>query len=85
LIRYKQLHGEKIELPEDSYHGEEIIDVAKIIKNDHKDKFMYMKVIEEKSLEGKQEDIEFIKAFSKDYLLDIIKQTLIKFDVKMDI
>jgi arginyl-tRNA synthetase len=72
-------------LPEDSYHGEEIIDVAKLIQKNHKDKFMYMRVIDEKALEGKPEDIEFIKNFSKDYLLEIIKQTLIKFGVKMDI
>ena len=28
-IRLRQLHGEKIELPEDSYHAKDIIDIAK--------------------------------------------------------
>jgi hypothetical protein len=72
-------------LPEDSYHGEEIIDVAKLIKQKHNDKFLYIKVVDQKDLDGKKEDIEYIKNFSKDYLLEIIKETLIKFGVKMDI
>ena len=39
-IRYQQLFNINAELPEDSYTGEDIIDVAKQIKNDHFDKFL---------------------------------------------
>ena len=40
-IRYQQLFNINTELPEDSYTGEDIIDVAQQIKNDHFDKFLH--------------------------------------------
>lgn len=39
-IRYRQLCGEEIELPEDSYHGEDIIERAQQFKDVHGDSFM---------------------------------------------
>ncbi|MDE6082624.1 MAG: arginine--tRNA ligase, partial [Malacoplasma sp.] len=43
FIRYLQLFNVDIELPEDSYHGNEIIDLAKEIKNKYGDKFLKSK------------------------------------------
>ncbi|MBQ6601751.1 MAG: arginine--tRNA ligase [Clostridia bacterium] len=39
-IRYRQLCGEDIELPEDSYHGEDIVERAKQFKELHGDSYM---------------------------------------------
>lgn len=39
-IRYRQLCGEDIELPEDSYHGEDIVERAQQFKDVHGDSFM---------------------------------------------
>jgi len=39
-IRYRQLCGEEIELPEDSYHGEDIAQRAKQFKDLHGDSYM---------------------------------------------
>jgi len=39
-IRYRQLCDEKIELPEDSYHGEDIVERATQFKEIHGDSFM---------------------------------------------
>lgn len=39
-IRYRQLCGEEIELPEDSYHGEDIVERAKQFKELHGDSYM---------------------------------------------
>jgi arginyl-tRNA synthetase len=83
LIRYKQQFNEQIELPEDSYHGEEIIQVAKLLKNQYNDKFMSLKIVND-SVDGGA-DFEIIKTFAKAFLLNIIKQTLSKLNVHMDI
>lgn len=39
-VRYRQLCGEDIELPEDSYHGEDIVERAKQFRELHGDSFM---------------------------------------------
>lgn len=39
-IRYRQLFGEDIELPEDSYHGEDIMERAKEFKDAYGDEFI---------------------------------------------
>ncbi len=39
-IRYRQLCGEEIELPEDSYHGEDIVERAKQFRELHGDSYM---------------------------------------------
>ena len=39
-VRYRQLCGENIELPEDSYHGEDIIERAQQFRDAHGDSYM---------------------------------------------
>jgi arginyl-tRNA synthetase len=84
LIRYKQLLGMKDELPEDSYHGSEINDVAKAIVTDYKDKYKDVKCDQNKITDS-NENVNFFKNFSKKFLLNIIKDTLTEFGVHMDI
>ena len=42
-VRYRQLFEEQIELPEDSYPGQDIIDVSKEIRDAYGDKFLKLK------------------------------------------
>jgi len=79
-----QLFDKPIELPEDSYHGQEIIEVAKTIKDQYGDKYLNTEFNEQKII-GPTENAEFFKTFAKTYLLNIIKETLEKFRVHMDI
>ena len=39
-VRYHQLFGEKIELPEDSYHAQDIVNIATEFKNEYGDKYL---------------------------------------------
>ena len=71
-IRYLQLLNEKIELPENSYKGEDIKDVALCFLNKYKD------VLKNES--SKRFEIE-----SKDFLLNIIKEHLKKYNIKIDL
>ena len=62
--RYKELFGEKVELPEDGYHGKDVIENAKAIKEKYGDKFLKMdedKAVEELSKIGKEIKLEIIK------------------------
>ena len=88
LIRYINLFGRNAELPEDSYHGAEIIDVAQALKTQYNDRFLFVKYDNNKILRSSERDEEFvniIKNFAKMYLLAIIKKTLAEFGVKIDI
>ena len=88
LIRYINLYGRNIPLPEDSYHGAEIIDVAKALKTQFSDKFLYLKYDNDKILRTTPREEELaneIKNYSKTYLLSIIKKTLAEFGVRIDI
>lgn len=40
--RYRELFGETCNLPEDGYHGQDIIDIAEIIKKEHGDQWLHM-------------------------------------------
>lgn len=70
--RYKGLCGLKEDMPEDGYYGNEIIEIAKKIK----DKY---------NIEKLDEDLEFFKKVSVDYLLNIIKSDLKAFGVTFDV
>lgn len=83
LIRYLQLYGKQIELPEDSYHAGEIIETAKLLKEKYGDKFVNAKFDENKILDSLPN--EEIGTFAKNYLLSIIKDHLNKLNVRMDI
>lgn len=71
-VRYLNLCGIKEELPEDGYHGKEIIEIAKDIY----DKYNTTK---------QEEDISFFKKYGLDILLNQIKQDLDKYRVNFDI
>ena len=61
--RYDNICGKELNMPEDGYYGNEIIDIAKNIKDKYSDKKL-------------DEDIEYFKKVAVDYLLGIIKKDL---------
>ncbi|MBR0440197.1 MAG: arginine--tRNA ligase [Bacilli bacterium] len=74
LARYKQLFGLKAELPEDGYHGEDIIYVAKIIKDEVGDKLL-----------SEKDPIPFLKKRGKELELEKIIRDLDTFRVHFDV
>lgn len=72
LVRYKELCGINAELPENGYHGQEIIKIAEKIKEEYGDSKL-------------DEDIEFFKNLGLNTLLDQIKKDLKEFRVEFDI
>ena len=85
LVRYKQLFGQDVKLPEDSYHGEEIITVASKLKDMYGDKFLNVEFNETGILPEYVKQNAAIKIFSEKYLLQIIRDTLKNFGVSFDI
>jgi len=75
-IRYNELLGIKYELPEDGYHGEYIIDVAKEFKNEYGEKYKDI-------WNGEVND--FFKEYSLKKMLAMIKQTLKRLGVNFDV
>jgi len=70
--RYKEVCGLECNLPEDGYHGKEIIKIAKDIYQEHKDSKL-------------SEDIPYFKQAGLDILLDAIKKDLDEFRVNFDV
>ena len=70
--RYKELFGLECNLGDDSYHGKEIIEIAKLIKGEHNDKYL--------SCDWYQD----FRKFGVDYLLDGLKRDLKEFNVTFD-
>ncbi len=84
LVRYKELFGQNITLPDDSYHGLEIIEVAKELKNKFNDEFLNVEINNDFIITNS--DVrETIRNFSRDMLLDIIKSDLASLGVHIDI
>lgn len=83
LIRYKQLFNINIELADDSYHGEEIKDVALLLKKEFYNKFVDIEI--ENDLIKDKEINEIISNFSKEFFLNKIKQDLRELDIEFDI
>ncbi len=84
LVRYKQILGQDVELPDDSYHGEEIIDVAKALYDQYGDQFKDASYDTNFNIE--QKDVALIlRKFGRDYLLAIIKKDLQDLGVTFDI
>lgn len=76
FARYKELEGEKLELPTDGYMGEDIIEGAKKFKDKFKDKYK----------NAKYEDVkEEFENHGKDIFLEIIKEHLKMYNVTFDI
>ena len=74
-IRVRQLLGEKVELPEDSYHANDIIDIAKLYLETHNNTY---KIGDEKAFKELQQ-------FGMDQELEKIKRDLKLFRVTFDI
>lgn len=72
LVRYKELCGIDAKLPENGYHGQEIIKIAEKIKEDYGNSKL-------------DEDIEFFKELGLNTLLDQIKKDLKNFRIEFDI
>ena len=65
--RYKELFNEKEKLPEDGYHGPDIIEDAKLIKDKYGDKYLKM---------DKDKAVEELSKIEKEIKLEIIKKDL---------
>ena len=72
LARYKGVCGLEENMPEDGYHGNEIIDIAKELYEKYSDSKL-------------EDDLEFFKVYATNYLLDIIKTHLSSFGVDFDV
>lgn len=70
--RYKEVCGLECELPENGYHGNEIIDIAKKIYSIYGNSKL-------------EEDVSFFRGEGLDILLDGIKKDLDKFRVNFDV
>ena len=73
--RYLQLFDEKIELTEDEYPGQYLIDIAKKIKNQDHDKWLNSK---------EEETIIYFKNFALENIILEIKSDLEKINIKFD-
>ena len=71
-VRYQNLYNIDATLPEDGYHGQEIIDIAKKIKEEYHDTKL-------------NEDIPFFKKYGLNILLDKIKKDLDVYRVNFDV
>ena len=74
LARYKALFGIKAEVPEDGYHGQDIITIAEIIKNEVGDKLLH-----------EENPIPFLKERGMALELDKIRRDLDAFRVSFDV
>ncbi len=75
LIRYKQLLGHDITLPENAYRGEYIIDISREIKNKYGNKIL-------KKTEDEQ--LDFCRDFAYEKMLAIIKADLADYGIEFD-
>ncbi len=74
-IRYKQLFGEDVKLPEDSYHAQDIIDIAHMLKDEYGDKYLL----------DTPENFEFITNYGVEKELDKIWKDLKDYRVTFDV
>jgi arginyl-tRNA synthetase len=73
--RYLQELGEEVEMPEDGYHGQVIIDMAKAIKKEDGDKWLSA---------SREERLSYMKEFALQASLKNIEQDLKDFHVVFD-
>ena len=83
LIEYLNFFNKKYKIPSDGYHGAEIKDVARKLKEEHNDFFINTKFNSDKILD--QEKGEKICNFAKNFFLNEIKKDLKNFDIAFDI
>jgi len=72
--RYKELFGHKANLGEDGYYGKEIIQIAKMIKNEKNDEFL-----------ESDSWYPFFREYGTKFLLEGLKKDLKLFNVEFDI
>ena len=70
--RYKEICGLECNLPEDGYHGKEIIEIAKELYNTYKDRLL-------------EEKTDFFRTEGLNVLLSAIKKDLDRFRVNFDV
>ncbi|MDD3171696.1 MAG: arginine--tRNA ligase [Bacilli bacterium] len=70
--RYKELHGQECNLGEDYYHGKEIIEIARKIKNESGDFYL------------QHPYYDYFRKIGLNYLLDGLKNDLADFNVRFD-
>ena len=75
LGRYRELYGLDFELPEDGYHGPDIIEIAKEVKEKYGDKFLNM---------DEQEAVLELKEIGRTLELDRIKKDLEYYGCEFD-
>lgn len=88
LVRYRQSFGLKDQLPEDSYHADEVIDAAKALRAKYDRDFLSLTHDELKIKDtgaNERKLIEKLKDFSKHYMLQMIKKSLASFGVNFNI
>ncbi|MCF7925437.1 MAG: arginine--tRNA ligase [Candidatus Izimaplasma sp.] len=71
--RYKQLFDVAIEIPEDGYHGQDIVETAKAFKAAYGDKYI------------NEDGYDIFKSFGVDTLLNELKEDLNRFNVSFDV
>ncbi len=76
IARYHQLFDIDMPIPEDGYHGEDIKDIAKLIKNLNKDQFLN---------DDSEETFLYFKKTALQFELDKLKQDLKEFRVEFEI
>ncbi|WP_062108399.1 arginine--tRNA ligase [Bacillus niameyensis] len=74
--RYFQALGLEKEMPEDGYHGKDIIGIGKKLAEEHGDKFVHY---------GEKERFEFFRRYGLDYELAKLKKDLEDFRVPFDV
>lgn len=75
ITRYHQLFDIDMKIPDDGYHGEDIIDIAKLVKNLDKDKYLN---------DDSEETFLYFKKTALQFELDKLKQDLKDFRVEFD-
>ncbi|SDC11161.1 MULTISPECIES: arginine--tRNA ligase [unclassified Candidatus Frackibacter] len=74
-LRYQQLNGEEVELPENAYHGEYIKRIANDIFEEYGEDYLES---------AKQGDYEFFREYAYEELLANIKRDLAEFGIEFD-
>ena len=76
IVRYHELFDVKMTMPEDGYHGQDIIDIAKMIKILVKDKYLN---------DESEECFQYFKKTALQFELDKLKRDLQDFNVEFEI
>lgn len=75
MARYRQLCGKDFNLPQDGYHGQDIIEIAQELYAINGDRYLQM---------DEKEALEFFKDYGKAAELDKIKKDLVNYRVEFD-